>query len=75
MDLNEAIGICICGMCPSYYNCGERLAFCLAEAGISKCIKSEMGCICPGCPVQEQTRFQDVYYCIYGGEMERSLKK
>ncbi len=75
MDWKESEGICICGMCPSYYDCGEQLAFCLADAGKSKCIRSETGCICPGCPVQEQTRFKDVYYCIYGSEKELSAMK
>jgi len=53
---------CICPMCPSYVNCGEPLAFCLAEK--SKCIRSENGCVCPGCPVYEQMGLNREYYCL-----------
>ncbi len=28
-------------MCPSYFDCGEKLAFCMWEEGKSICIKSE----------------------------------
>jgi len=70
MDRNEAEKICICGMCPSYFNCGEKLAFCMTESGKSKCITSESGCVCPGCPVQEKMHYQHVYYCTRGSEKE-----
>jgi len=55
---------CICAMCPSYVNCGEPLGYCLPDVGISKCIKSEVGCVCPGCPVFEKMGFDREYYCI-----------
>jgi len=51
-------------MCPSYVKCGEPLAYCLPEVSISQCIKSELGCICPGCPVQEKMGFDKDYYCL-----------
>lgn len=57
---------CVCKMCPSYVNCGEPLAYCLPEVGVSKCIKSEVGCVCPGCPVFEEKKFSKDYYCIPG---------
>jgi hypothetical protein len=59
-------------MCPSYFDCGEPLAFCLADAGKSRCITAENGCICPGCPVQAEMHLSHDYYCIYGPEKERS---
>ena len=55
---------CICPMCPSFVKCGEPVAYCLPEAGISKCIKSEVGCVCPGCPVYEQLGLSREYFCL-----------
>jgi hypothetical protein len=72
MDRNEATGLCICRMCPSYLDCNEDIAFCLAAGGASGCITKEQGCLCPGCPVQEQENFQHVYYCIRGSERVQS---
>lgn len=66
MNQEQASKICICGSCPTYFNCGEKLAFCLYESGKSKCIIHEMGCICPGCPVQQELGFSKIYYCIRG---------
>ena len=70
MDLKEAIELCICAMCPTYLDCGEKLAFCMEEVGKSKCIEVENGCICPACPVQEAMHFQHEYYCTRGSEKE-----
>lgn len=53
---------CICVECPSYVECGEPLAYCLVEP--SKCIKTEQGCICGGCPVFEKMNFDRYYYCL-----------
>ncbi len=64
MERAEAEKACICAMCPSYFDCGEALAFCLA--GKSKCIRNEVGCICPGCPVQGAMGFDDFFYCTRG---------
>ena len=68
MDWEQAQGLCICPGCPSYFNCGEKIAYCMPQAGKSKCIKMEQGCICPGCPIWEQMHFQYNYYCIKGNE-------
>jgi hypothetical protein len=68
MNRDEAEKACICRMCPSYFDCGEKLAFCMYESGQSRCIKSEIGCVCPGCPVQEKMHYQHVYYCTRGSE-------
>ena len=43
MDWDEAEKLCICRMCPSYFECGEKLPFCMWESGKSKCIKMEVG--------------------------------
>jgi hypothetical protein len=72
MDRKKAIGLCLCGMCPSFVDCSEEIAYCLAGQGTSGCIKKEQGCLCPGCPVQEEENFQHVYYCIRGSERDQS---
>jgi hypothetical protein len=74
MNLDKASKICICGSCPSYFNCGEKLAFCLWESGKSKCIISEVGCICPGCPVQQELGFQKIYYCTRGSDKKQAVQ-
>ena len=75
MDWTQAQNICICEMCPTYYSCGEKLAFCMPEAIKSQCIKLESGCICPGCPVQKEKNFTHQFYCIKGNELEIAGKK
>ena len=72
MDRKKAIGLCLCGMCPSFVDCKEAIAYCLAETGTSGCINKEQGCLCPGCPVQEEENFQHVYYCTRGSERGQS---
>jgi Protein of unknown function (DUF2769) len=75
MDRKEAIGLCLCGMCPSFVDCKEELAYCLAPTGASKCIKLEQGCLCPGCTVLETEGLQHVYYCIRGSESDQLAAK
>ena len=71
MDRKTATGLCICSMCPSYVDCSEDIAYCLAPTGRSTCIRNENGCLCPGCPVLEQEGLQHVYYCIRGSETDQ----
>ena len=71
MDRKKGIGLCICGMCPSYIPCDEEIAYCLAATGKSGCIKEEAGCLCPGCPVTGEEGFQHVYYCTRGCETDQ----
>lgn len=75
MDRKTAIGLCICAMCPSYTNCNEEIAFCLAPTGRSACIREEKGCLCPGCAVLEKEGLQHVYYCIRGTETDQLARK
>lgn len=72
MDRKEANRICICRRCPSYLDCREEIAFCIA--GKSKCIREEKGCLCPGCPVQGKMGFKHAYYCTRGSEKIRHAK-
>lgn len=75
MDRDKAQKACVCRMCPTYFDCGEQVAFCLMQSGKSKCINAESGCTCPGCPVQSEMRFRHDYYCIYGPQTEQVRKK
>lgn len=59
---------CICESCPSYINCGEKIAFCFN--GKSKCIKVQKGCICGSCPVKKKFGLKYGYYCMKGTEKE-----
>lgn len=70
MNRDEGDKLCICRMCPSFFDCGELLAYCLPEAGKSKCITVERGCLCHGCPVQEKMHYEYVYYCTRGSADE-----
>jgi len=72
MDKKKGIGLCICRMCPSFVDCKEEIAYCLAEKGSSGCIKEEQGCLCPGCPIQAEVDFQHVFYCTRGSETGQS---
>jgi hypothetical protein len=71
MNRKEATGLCMCTMCPSFVDCTEEIAFCLAVSGKSVCIREENGCLCPGCPVLEEEGFQHVYFCIRGTEADQ----
>jgi hypothetical protein len=67
MDQAQAQSECECPMCPTYLDCGERLAFCLWPSGLSKCITVERGCICEGCPVYVESEFTSPgYFCTRG---------
>jgi len=66
----KVLSMCICKGCPSYVDCNE-LGFCFPTIGKSKCIKEEMGCLCPICPVTEMMGFTHVYYCTRGSEKEQ----
>ena len=71
MDRKQGIGLCICGMCPTYTECGEEIAWCIGPHGKSACITEETGCLCPGCPVLDQEGFRHAYYCIRGSEADQ----
>ncbi len=70
--MEEAKKICkeYCGRCPTHQGTGEtELVFC--GIGKSKRIKSEKGCICPGCPIQRNMSLRWDYYCIRGSAKEQ----
>ncbi|MDV2990201.1 MAG: DUF2769 domain-containing protein [Dehalogenimonas sp.] len=58
---------CLCRICPSFVECGERIGFCVAGSA-SVCIDIEAGCLCLGCPVWVKQCFRHVYYCVRGAE-------
>jgi hypothetical protein len=71
MSRDKALGLCVCKGCPSYTDCAEEIAYCLAATGKSRCITVEQGCLCPGCPVLEAEGLEHVYYCIRGSESDQ----
>ena len=75
MDRKVATGLCLCAMCPSYVDCNEEIAFCLAVSGKSTCITEEQGCLCPGCPVLDEEGFSHVYYCTRGSENDQRIRR
>lgn len=64
--------LCVCQQCPSYVDCHEEVTFCLAESGRSKCIKDRKGCLCGGCAVAKQMKFDHGYYCVFGSEKDQA---
>lgn len=70
MNREEAEKICLCKSCPSYFECGDKVAYCVDDGGKSQCIKNQAGCVCPGCPVQQEMNYAHIYYCINGSEKE-----
>ncbi len=72
MDRKKGIGLCNCGMCPSFVDCKEEIAYCLAEKGTSGCINFEQGCLCPGCPVQIGGEFP-ACLLLYPGKRGRTV--
>lgn len=73
MDREAANARCICDKCPTYFDCGEPLAFCFYDEGASACITVERGCICPGCPVYRTSNFTLDFYCVQGGERKQAI--
>jgi hypothetical protein len=71
MDRKKGIGLCMCRICPSFVDCKEEIAYCLATSGTSTCIREEKGCLCPACPVLESEGFSHVFYCIRGSETDQ----
>lgn len=75
MDRKTGAGLCLCRRCPSFMDCSEETAYCLAATGKSACIRTERGCLCPACPVLEREGFLHVYYCTRGTETDQSAAK
>ena len=73
--LEELKGECICNICPTYNSCAENadeLLFCVTGKSES-CIKDDMGCICPSCPIALEYGIGVVYnlYCIRDSELKQ----
>lgn len=63
---------CICPECPTYNKCAGdagELLFCFLERS-KECIKEQMGCNCPDCPLAGRAGLVNLYYCINGSELE-----
>lgn len=70
---SDAQGDCICAVCPSYIVCDELVAYCLSDAGKSKCIDAEIACMCPDCAVQAKMGYSDQFYCTRGKALQQSV--
>jgi hypothetical protein len=61
---------CICAECPTYTTCAgeaKELLYCII--GISPhCIKDDLGCICPSCPVADEIGLVNLTFCLLGTE-------
>lgn len=77
LKMHEAGPLCACKHCPTYFDCGEPLAFCLFDGdATSKCITVERGCICPGCTVYRELQFDLDFYCTKGSEdSQKTLRR
>lgn len=71
----DAESACICRSCPTYFDCEEKLAFCLYDEGASDCIVVNRGCICPSCSVYMAAGFEFDLYCIAGSEKAQNDSK
>ena len=67
--------MCICKTCPTYVAEETELAFCHPLIGKSKMITEEKGCDCPKCPVYQQMKMKNGYYCTRKSEMEQEMAK
>jgi hypothetical protein len=69
-------GDCICADCPTYNKCaGDRQELLYCFLGKSpQCIKDELGCVCPDCPVAAEADLVNLYYCTVGSEKEMREK-
>ncbi len=65
---------CICMNCPTYTKCAENFDqgfFCFTGMSII-CIDHEVECLCPKCPVPQDTGLKHTaFYCTRGNEKER----
>ena len=73
--MEELKGECICSLCPTYNSCAENadeLLFCITGKSES-CIKDDMGCICPSCPIALEYGIGVVFnlYCINDSELKQ----
>ena len=62
IDREYGLKNCICRGCPSFTECSENIAYCVATR--SKCITEKNGCICGGCPVFGKLGLKDHYFCV-----------
>lgn len=65
-------GSCICGKCPSYYDCmREKNELLYCTLGRSPCPVTLTGCLCPACPVTALDGLKHFYFCAKGSEREQ----
>lgn len=60
------IAKCTCEGCPTWFQCGESIGYCIPSVGKSGCIEDELACICKACPAYKELGLTDWYYCTRG---------
>jgi len=66
-------GACVCPSCPSYNTCadkGDEVLFCILGMSF-KCIRDDLGCICPGCALYPEYGLSKKDYCMKGSEKDQ----
>jgi hypothetical protein len=68
--LRELRSICICPTCPTYNVCAEQAGekFFCAQGGSTQCIRNEIACFCPDCPVHAELGLAHIFFCVRGSE-------
>ncbi len=73
--LPMAKNMCICKTCPTYVPEETEIGFCHPLVGKSKIITEEKVCDCPKCPVYQNLKLKNGYYCTRKSEMEQEMAK
>ncbi len=70
-DTDENAEKCLCPGCPTHNDCmksEEERIFC--SRGNTECNLEKRGCLCGTCPVRQEYKLNDFYYCV-GGAAKR----
>ena len=68
MQDEKVLGMCTCEGCPTWFECGESMGYCLQSVGRSECIEDELACICKACPAYRELGLTEWYYCTRDSE-------
>jgi len=68
----ELLKSCLCRKCKSYDGCEEAGGYCLPTISGSRCITSEIECLCKKCRVHRESGFRFKSYCTKNSEEQQS---
>lgn len=65
--------LCVCDDCPTYTDCARQNGECLfcLRGKSADCIKTDVDCICPSCPMTRAYGLSHNYFCTRGGEADQ----